>query len=64
MDASLAVFCLEYTWINRVAPTHDFNAIIVSAELRKHCALNSCLGDFKAVGSLYRVSEQVYAFVL
>ena len=28
MDASLVVFCLEYTWINRVAPTHDLNAIL------------------------------------
>ena len=27
MDASLVVFCLEYTWINRVAPTHDLNAV-------------------------------------
>ena len=37
---------------------------LVSSELRKHCALYSCLGDFKAVGSLYWIFEQVYAFVL
>ena len=28
MDASLVVFCLEYTWINRIAPSHDLNAIL------------------------------------
>ena len=33
-----------------------FERHLVSAELRKHCALHSCLGDFKAVGSLYQIS--------
>ena len=55
MDAALVVFCLEY--LDKQSSANSwFERHIVSAELRKHCALHSCLGDFKAVGSLYRVS--------
>ena len=45
MYASLVVFCLEYVYLDKQSERH-----IVSAELRKHCALHSCLGNFKAVG--------------
>ena len=31
-----------------------FERHLVSAELRKHCGLHSCLGEFKPVASLYR----------
>ena len=39
-------------------------AHLVCAELRKHCALHSCLGDVKVVGSPYRIFYEVYAFIL
>ena len=31
-----------------------FERHLVSAELRKHCGLHSCLGEFNPVASLYR----------
>ena len=52
----------EYLY-RRVATTHDLNAILFPPSL-ENTVRCCCLGDFKALGSLYLRFSQVHAFVL